>query len=141
MIPTEQALKMAHEKGLDLVEVSPNAAPPVCKIMDYSKYKYSQHKKEQHDKKKRHLMKIKEIRLRPITDEHDLQVKLNHSRDFVARGDKVLVTMRFKGREITHKEVGYQVMERFVKELQDVAKVENPVKKEGYKLTLTLAPM
>lgn len=141
MIATEEALKMAQERGLDLVEVSPNAAPPVCKIMDYSKYKYNQHKKEQKDRRKHHQTRIKEVRLRPITDEHDIQVKLKHSREWLTRGDKVLILVVFRGREITHKEIGYQMLERCSKELKDVAKVEKPATKEGYKLTLTLAPV
>jgi len=132
---------MAHDRGLDLVEIAPNAAPPVCKIMDYSKFKYSQHKKEQKDKKKRHETRIKEVRLRPITEEHDIQVKLKHSREWLTKGDKVLAVVVFKGREMTHREIGYKLLERFTTELKDIAKVEKAATKEGYKITLTLTPI
>ncbi|MFH1228408.1 MAG: translation initiation factor IF-3 [Planctomycetota bacterium] len=141
LIATEEAVKMAHDRGLDLVEIAPNAAPPVCKIMDYSKFKYSQHKKEQKDKKKRHETQIKEVRLRPITEEHDIQVKLKHSREWLSRGDKVLVVIIFKGREMTHREIGYKLLERFTNELKNIAKVEKSATKEGYKLTLTMTPL
>lgn len=130
---------MALERGYDLVEISPNAAPPVCKIMDYGKYKYAAHKKEQKTKKRHHQTRIKELRMRPITEEHDIQVKINHARKFITEGDKVLVTVQFKGRQITHKELGYALLGRVTNELADVAKLEKPITKEGYKLSIILA--
>ena len=129
---------MALEKGFDLVEVSPDANPPVCKIMSYSKFKYDQHKKEQKEKKQHHQNRIKELRLRPITDEHDIQVRLSKAKEILGKGDKVLFNLFFKGRENTHKELGYRLMERIQKELANFAKVEKPVKAEGSRLILIL---
>ena len=140
IMPTADALKMALEKGFDLVEVSPEAAPPVCKIMSYSKYKYEEHKKEQKAKKQHHQGRLKELRLRPITEDHDIMVRVNQAKEFLKKGDRVLFNLFFKGREITHKEIGFKLMERIKNELKDVAKVDKNISKEGHRLTLILAP-
>lgn len=140
IMPTADALKMALEKGFDLVEVSPDAAPPVCKIMSYSKYKYEEHKKEQKAKKQHHQGRLKELRLRPITEEHDLMVRVNQAKEFLSKGDRVLFNLFFKGREIAHKEIGFKLMERIRNELKGVAKVDKNISREGHRLTLILAP-
>ncbi|MBI5778867.1 MAG: translation initiation factor IF-3 [Planctomycetes bacterium] len=140
IMPTADALKMALEKGFDLVEVSPDAAPPVCKIMSYSKYKYEEHKKEQKAKKQHHQGRLKELRLRPITEEHDLMVRVNQAKGFLKKGDRVLFNLFFKGREIAHKEIGFKLMERIRDELKGVAKVDKNISREGHRLTLILAP-
>ncbi len=137
-MPTDEARKMATEKGLDLVEISPKAAPPVCKIMNYGKFKYSQRKKDRQAKRKHHVVHMKELRISPKTGEHDLMVKIKHARQFIERGDKVLVTLFFRGRQITHKDLGLKLMARFAKELEDLAKIESPVKSEGRRLNMTL---
>ncbi|MCK4909355.1 MAG: translation initiation factor IF-3 [Planctomycetes bacterium] len=138
IVPTDEARKMATEKGLDLVEISPKAAPPVCKIMNYGKFKYSQRKKDRQAKRKHHVVHMKELRISPKTGEHDLMVKIKHARQFIERGDKVLVTLFFRGRQITHKDLGLKLMARFAKELEDLAKIESPVKSEGRRLNMTL---
>ena len=140
IMPTADALKMALEKGFDLVEVSPEAAPPVCKIMSYSKYKYEEHKKEQKAKKQHHQGRLKELRLRPITENHDIMVRVNQAKGFLKKGDRVLFNLFFKGREITHKEIGFKLLERIRDELKDVAKIDKNISKEGHRLTLLLAP-
>jgi len=138
VLPTDEARRIALERGLDLVEVSPNAAPPVCKIMDYGKFKYAEQKKQQHVQK--HRVHIKEIRLGPRTEEHDVQVKLSHIRDFIHKGDRVTVTMIFRGREKAHNELGYSLMQRIEKEIADVAQPETPIVKQGSRLFLNLIP-
>lgn len=132
---------MARERGYDLVEVSPTAAPPVCRILDYGKYKYAEHKKLQQAKKKQHKMQIKEIRLHPRTEEHDFMVKLNHTKEFLKIGDKVIVCMVFRGREMAHRELGDKLMDRFVKETADVGKVDTPISRRGSRFSMTLAPL
>jgi translation initiation factor IF-3 len=131
---------MALEKGYDLVEVSPDAAPPVCKIMSYSKYKYDQHKKEQKERKQHHQGRLKELRLRPITEEHDIQVRLNKAKEFLKKGDKVIFNLFFKGRENSHREIGFRIMERIQKELMEFSKIEQPISPQGPRLTLVLGP-
>lgn len=140
VLPTDEARKIAWERGLDLVEVSPNAAPPVCKIMDYGKYKYAEHKKLQQTKRKQHRVQIKEIRLRPLTEEHDIQVKLNHIKGFIKKGDKVVITMVFKGREMAHRDIGYALLNRLTKETEEIAKVDNPITRLGSRFSLSLVP-
>jgi translation initiation factor IF-3 len=139
-VVTDDARRMAVERGLDLVEVAPEASPPVCKLLDYGKFKYQLKKKSHQAKRKQHKQQIKELRLRPITEEHDLQTKIKHARDFLSKGDKVLVNMVFRGREVVHRDIGSGMLNRMIKELEDVGKVEKGVTTEGPRLTLTLTP-
>ncbi|MBN3037848.1 MAG: translation initiation factor IF-3 [Candidatus Omnitrophica bacterium] len=136
----EDALKRAEELGLDLVEVAPTAKPPVCRIMDYSKYKYEQEKKEKQAKKHQKKVHIKEIKLRPKIGEHDYQVKLRYLQRFLSRGDKVKVTLSFRGREMAHQELGRRVLDRFVKDITNVGQVEKGPITEGRFINLVVAP-
>ena len=138
IVETGHARQMAYEKGLDLVEVSPDARPPVCKIMDYGKFLYTLKKKEHDSKRKQHKVQTKEIRLRPKIGEHDVGYKAKQARDFLVDGDKVQVTMLFRGREMAHMEVAKEVMDAFVSKLADVSKVERGAKMEGRRLSLLL---
>jgi len=138
IVPLEEAFKIAEEKGLDVVEVSPNSKPPVCKIMDYGKYIYEQSKKEKINKKKQHTIVVKEIRMRPKTDTHDLEFKVKHAREFLEQKNKVKFTVQFRGRELAYKEFGRQLLERVQEMLEDVAKIENPIKFEGRNMTMIL---
>lgn len=140
VLSTEEALTRAQAAGLDLVEVAPNANPPVCKILDYGKYKFQQQKKASEAKKKQVVTTIKEITLRPRTEENDLQIKLRNVRKFLARGDKVKFNMRFRGREITHKEIGMAVFERIKVELEPVAKIEQMPKMDGRVMVMVVVP-
>ncbi len=140
VVPTHQALQMARERGLDLMEVSPNAQPPVCKICDYGKFKYEKKKKEQLAKKKQTVIKVKEVQLRPQTEEHDLQYKFKNIRTFLEEGDKAKITIMFRGREITYVDQGYKMMAQLVEMVKDVGFVEAPAKLEGKKLIMVLAP-
>lgn len=140
VIPTIRAREAAADVGLDLVEVSPNANPPVCKIMDYGRYKYEETKKKQEAKKKQSRFSVKEIKVRPKTGEHDLQTKLGHLRKFIARKDKVKVTVMFRGREITLSKQGYAILERIAQETSDVTIVEQDPKFEGRTMMMILAP-
>lgn len=138
ILPTEEAIAEARKTGLDLVEVAPNESPPVCRIMDYGKYKYQQ-KKRQH-KGHAHQTKIKEIRVRPKTGDHDLTVKVNKAREFLDHKDKVIVTVIFRGREMAHVEEGRRVINGILGQLVDVSKVESPPTQHGRRLVCTLAP-
>lgn len=140
IIPLSRALSAAAEFGLDLVEVSPNADPPVCKIMDYGRYKYEQTKKKQVAKKKQSTFQIKEIKVRPKTGEHDLQVKIGHIRKFLERKDKVKVSVLFRGREITLAERGMELLARISHEVEDITHVEQEPKFEGRIIVMVLAP-
>ena len=140
IIPTPKALEAAAEAGLDLVEVSPNANPPVCKIMDYGRYRYEQTKKKQEAKKKQSTFQLKEIKVRPKTGEHDLQVKIGHIKKFLEKKDKVKVTVMFRGREITLSDLGKAVLERIVEETKEIAMLEQEPKFEGRILVMILAP-
>lgn len=135
-----EGLKMAQEAGLDLVEVSPNAEPPVCKILDNGKYKYEQQKKKAEAKKKQKVIEIKEVQLRPGIDENDFQVKLRAIHRFIDEGNKVKVTMRFRGREVAHHELGMEVLIRIRESINDMAKVENNPKLEGKQMIMVIAP-
>ena len=135
-----EALRLAEEQGLDLVEISPSANPPVCKIIDYGKFRYDQTKKEKENKKAQHQVKIKEVKLKPNIDEHDLEVKLRHARDFLAKGNKVKVTLMFRGREMAHPEIGMKLIDKMSQSLEDVAVVEAPPKVMGRFLTMVVAP-
>ena len=139
MAPRDAA-KVASEKGLDLVEIAPNANPPVCRIMDYGKYKYEQSKREKEAKKNQKVISVKEVKLRPNIEEHDFLTKAKNASKFLAAGDKVKVTIMFRGREITHPELGQELCERFAEELSTVAKVEKPAKVEGRNMIMILAP-
>lgn len=137
MSPAE-ALEIAENDGLDLVEVAPDAKPPTCKILDYGKYLYEQKKKTQESKKKQVKVQIKEIQVRPRTDQHDINTKLNHARKFILGGDKVRLNMRFRGREMAHKEVGRELLMGMVKDLETIANVEVEPKMEGQHLFLIM---
>ena len=137
IVPTDEARRMAMEAGIDLVEVAPDARPPVCKIMDYGKYKYEQRKKS-HSGKKVHHAKLKEVRLRPKTEQHDYEVKLRHAKEFLAKGDKVQICLMFRGREMVHKDRGEALLQRFINDLQDLAKVERSGPYEGKRMTVLL---
>lgn len=138
VVHADKALEKADEEGLDLVEISPNAKPPVCKIMDYGKYQYELAKKEKEQKKKQHTVVTKEIRLRPKIEEHDFQFKMRHARKFLESGNRVKGTVMFRGRENAHREYGEQLLDRMKEVLSDIAKVEKDTKLEGSQLTLFL---
>lgn len=135
------AIDLAKERGLDLVEVAANAEPPVCKIMDYGKFKFEQSKKKQEAKRNATVVQVKEIKVRPKTDEHDYQTKLKHIRRFLEDGDRCKVTVFFRGREIVHKDRGQVMLERVVEETRDIAKVEQPPSSEGRTLHMLLVPL
>jgi len=140
-VETKDALDRAQKAGLDLVEVAPNSRPPVCRIMDYGKWKYSQRKKEQKAKAQRHETEMKQVRIRtPKIGEHDLHIKVNRARDFLERGDRVQFSLRFRGRELAHVDEGYRVFEQIRDELSDISKVERPPRREGRRITLMLSP-
>lgn len=140
VVATSEALRMAERDNLDLVEVAANAHPPVCKIIDYGKYRYQQTKKEKESKKSQHQVKIKEIKVKPNTDDHDLQTKLKRARDFIEKGNKVRVTCMFRGREMAHPEVGKKIVQKIVDGLSDLATPEAMPKQMGRNLSVTLAP-
>ncbi len=141
LVPLETAMSMAKDAGLDLVEVAKEANPPVCRIMDYGKYKYEQ-KKRQHDaRKKTHQTRTKEIRLRPKTDEHDFQYKVAHAKEFIEHSHKVIVNLLFRGREMQFQTQGRDLLVRFAQELEEHAKVEQMPRMEGRRMTLLLAPI
>ena len=133
-------MAMAEEAGLDLVEISPNAVPPVCKIMDFGKFKYEQQKKEAEARKKQKIIEIKEIKFRPGTDTHDYDVKMRSVKKFLEEGDKVKVTLRFRGREMAHQHLGMQLLERVKADFEENTKVELEPKLEGRQMTMVLAP-
>ncbi|MCW5699158.1 MAG: translation initiation factor IF-3 [Rhodospirillales bacterium] len=134
-----RAIDMAAAAGLDLVEVSPNADPPVCKILDYGKYKYEAQKKKNEARKKQKSIEVKEIKMRPSIDEHDYQVKVRNMRKFLDEGDKVKVTIRFRGRELSHQYLGMKVLDRVREELQELSKVEQFPKMEGRQMVMIIA--
>ncbi len=140
IVPTFEALKMARERGLDLMEVSPNAVPPVCKICDYGKFKYEKKKKDHEARRKQTVIKVKEVQLRPRTDEHDLEYKFKNIRTFLEDGDKAKITMMFRGREVTYVDQGHKMMKQLAEMVADIAIVEATPKLEGKKLIMILAP-
>ncbi|NNG03671.1 MAG: translation initiation factor IF-3 [Inquilinus sp.] len=140
VVPLREALWAAEEAGLDLVEVSPNADPPVCKVLDYGKYKYEAQKKKNEARKKQKTIDIKEIKLRPNIDSHDYEVKMRNARRFIDEGDKVKVTLRFRGREMAHQELGMNVLIRVRDELEELAKVEQMPRMEGRQMVMVLSP-
>ena len=142
IIDTNEAIEKAREAGLDLVEVAPTSDPPVCRIMDYGKWLYEQKRKtrEAHKKNVRHTATLKEIRLRPETDKRDLDIKVNHGREFLEKGHKVQFTMFFRGRQMLHRDHGYAMLEQITESLQDLAKIERPARMAGRRMTLLLVP-
>ena len=140
IISNKEALRLAEEKDLDLVMISPNATPPVCKIMDYGKFIYEQSKKDKEAKKKQKIVSLKEIRLSPTIEEHDITIKANNARKFLLDEDKVKVTVRFRGREADYSYIGTKILESFVLKLQDICVIEKPAKLEGRNMTMILAP-
>lgn len=140
IVSLEAALQRAADAGMDLVEVSPNASPPVCKIIDYGKLKYQEQKKKNEARKKQKTIEVKEIKLRPNIDTHDYDVKMRSARQFIDDGDKVKVTLRFRGREMAHQDLGAQVLERVRGELDEIAKVEQMPKMEGRQMVMVMSP-
>ena len=140
IVATDEARSLATERGLDLVEVAPGARPPVCRLMDYGKYKYEQARKNREAKKKQHTIHVKEVKLRPKIEEHDIEFKLRHARRFLEEGHKVKFTLMFRGREVTHPELGARVLKRVLEELEDIAGVESNMRHEGRTMTMLLAP-
>lgn len=140
IIPTQEAISKAIEAGYDLVEVAPKAEPPVCRIMDYGKYKYEKAKKEKEAKKKQHVMHLKEIKFHPKTDIHDYNFKVDHARKFLLKGDRVKITVVFRGREIAYKDFGKQLLDRIDVDLADVAQCEMKYKMEGRNMISAYVP-
>lgn len=140
-MPPAQALKLAEERNLDMVEVAPNANPPVCRLMDYGKYLYEQDKRDRQARRAQKTIEVKEVRLRPKTGEHDTEVRLRHARKFLGSGAKVKVRVRFRGREIYHPEVAREILSDFAKRLEDVGEVEVHPNMEGRSLLMILAPL
>ncbi|MBL4938169.1 translation initiation factor IF-3 [Clostridium sp. YIM B02515] len=140
VILTKEALRIAEEKELDLVLIAPTANPPVCKIMDYGKFLYEQSKKEKEARKNQKIVTIKEVRLSPTIEEHDVTIKANNARKFLIDGDKVKVTVRFRGREADYSHVGHGILNSFSSRLEDVCVIEKPAKLEGRNMILILAP-
>jgi translation initiation factor IF-3 len=139
-LPIREALAIAQEAGLDLVEVAPNADPPVCKILDYGKFKYESQKKAAEARKKQRTIEVKEIKMRPMIDDHDYDVKMRSIRRFFEEGDKVKVTLRFRGREMAHQDLGLKLLDRVRSELSELSKVEQEPKLEGRQMVMVLAP-
>jgi len=140
VVGRNEALVMASDVGLDLVEVAPNADPPVCKILDFGKYKYEEQKKKNEARKKQKIIEVKEIKLRPSIDVHDYDVKMRSMVKFIEEGDKVKVTMRFRGRELAHQELGMDVLVRVKDDLDEIAKVEQMPRMEGRQMTMVVSP-
>lgn len=138
-MPPPQALAIARQKGLDLVEISPTAVPPVCRIMDYGKYQYQEQKRAREAKKHQHVVEVKEIKFRPKVDEHDYQFKKNHIQRFIEEGDKVKATIFFRGREMAHPEIGHKILMRLIGDLADVATPETNPRMEGNQMHTILA--
>lgn len=140
IVSAAQAQKLAAEKNLDLVKIAPQAKPPVCKIMDYGKYRFEQSKREKEAKKNQRVIEIKEIRLSPNIDVHDFDTKVGHARKFLSAGNKTKVSIRFRGREMTHTDLGLTIMAQFAEKCADIASVEKPAKLEGRQMLMFLAP-
>jgi translation initiation factor IF-3 len=140
VLPVEQALARAQDLGMDLVEVSPMAKPPVCKIMDYGKFKYLEKKKQNEAKKKQVVVQLKEVKFRPRTEEHDYDVKIRKIREFLGEANKARVTVMFRGREMSHRELGQKVLQRIIEDIKDVAVIESVPRMEGRQMFMILAP-
>ncbi|WP_311201789.1 translation initiation factor IF-3 [Ruegeria conchae] len=136
-----KAMQMASDVGLDLVEISPNANPPVCKIMDFGKFKYEQQKRESEARKKQKIIEVKEVKFRPNTDTHDYDVKMRNVFKFLENGDKVKVTLRFRGREMAHQNLGRELLERVAEDVKDLGKIENMPKMEGRQMIMMIGPL
>lgn len=140
IMPARDAMRIAHERELDLVEISPNAKPPVCKLMDYGKYRFEQLKRDKEAKKNQRIINQKEVKLRINIEAHDFEVKAKNAEKFLLGKDKVKVTIMFRGREITHPELGIEICQRMAERLSEIASVEKPAKVEGRNMTMILAP-
>jgi len=140
-MPLNKAIELAKKEGLDLIEISPNANPPVCKIMDMGKYKYDLQKKANQAKKKQKTVSLKEIKLRPGTEAHDYNFKIKNAKKFIIKGDKVKFTVKFKGREMQHTELGKNLMDRIIEETKDIAKIESKPKFEGRQMVMIIQPL
>ena len=140
MVTPERGIELADDAGLDLVEISPNADPPVCKIMDFGKYKYEQQKRESEARKKQKTIEVKEVKFRPNTDTHDYDVKMRNVFKFLENGDKVKVTLRFRGREMAHQNLGRELLERVAADVEELGKVENMPKMEGRQMVMMIGP-
>lgn len=140
VVSITEALKRAKEAGLDLVEVSPDAEPPVCKLLDFGRYKFQQQRKKTDNKKKQRVVHLKEIKLRPTIDKHDYDVKMRSMIKFLTAGDKVKISLRFRGREITHNEIGMNLMHRIKADLAEIAKIELEPKMDGRQIIMIIAP-
>ena len=141
IINTNKAISMAKEEGLDLIEIAPNAKPPVCKIIDIGKYKYDAQKKANQAKKKQKKIEVKEIKLRPVTETHDYQFKIKNAQKFISKGDKVKFTIRFKGRELQHSHLGQELMEKIKVDMQEVGKVELDPRFDGKQIIMVIQPL
>ncbi|MGM9401742.1 translation initiation factor IF-3 [Aliiroseovarius sp. KMU-71] len=141
VVPPARGLAMAQEAGLDLVEISPNANPPVCKIMDFGKFKYEQQKRESEARKKQKTIEVKEVKFRPNTDTHDYDVKMRNVVKFLEKGDKVKVTLRFRGREMAHQNLGRELLLRVAEDIKELGKVENMPKMEGRQMVMMIGPL
>ncbi len=141
IVTPARGLELADEVGLDLVEISPNAKPPVCKIMDFGKFKYEQQKRESEARKKQKTIEVKEVKFRPNTDKHDYDVKMRNVVRFLENGDKVKVTLRFRGREMAHQNLGRELLERVAADITDIGKVENMPKMEGRQMIMMIGPL
>lgn len=140
VVTVREAMQMAFAAGLDLVEIAPQAEPPVCKILDFGKYKYELQKRRNEARKKQKVIEVKEIKMRPGIDEHDYQVKMRSMRRFIEEGDKVKVTIRFRGREMVHQDLGMKVLDRVRDELEELSKIEQHAKLEGKQMVMVIAP-
>jgi translation initiation factor IF-3 len=140
IMPLKEAMKIAEEQGLDLVEVASNAKPPVCRVMNYGKYKYQQSKRSQEARKHQTVIQVKEVKLRPRTEEHDFQFKLRHAKRFLSEGNKVKISILFRGRELAHPEFGRDMMNRFLEEVKDLMVVEQAPRLEGRNMVMVVAP-
>nr|WP_240336680.1 translation initiation factor IF-3 [Tropicibacter sp. Alg240-R139] len=141
VVQPARAMQMAAEAGLDLVEISPNANPPVCKIMDFGKFKYETQKRESEARKKQKIIEVKEVKFRPNTDTHDYDVKMRNVFKFLENGDKVKVTLRFRGREMAHQNLGRELLERVAVDTKEIGKVENMPKMEGRQMIMMIGPL
>ena len=140
VLSVKEAIRIAEERGMDLVEVAPNSQPPVCRIMNYGKYKYQQSKRTQEARKHQTVIRIKEVKVRPRTEEHDFQFKLRHVKRFLDEGNKVKISMLFRGREIAHPEFGKEVLNRFIEEVKETTVIEQSPRLEGRNMVMILAP-